>query len=51
MSRPKRPVPTPKHVNAVAKMKRDAQIRRPGTRKPKPRVRVGTPAAEKLGIK
>lgn len=52
MSRPKRPVPTPKHVNAVDKMKRAARIGdKPKSTKPKPRVKVGSPEAEKLGIK
>lgn len=50
MPRKKRRVPTPKHVTAVDKIKRAAHIS-PKRRAPKPRVKVGTAAAEKLGIK
>ena len=49
MPRPKRPVPTPKHVGHVAKMKRAAQLG-PRRKSPKPRVKVGTAAAKALGI-
>lgn len=53
MPRKKAPVPTPKHVGHVDKMKRAAQVSRPGAAKPKikPRVKVGTKAAADLGIK
>lgn len=51
MPRKKAPVPTPKHVTAVDKIKRAAHVgAKPGRPKAKPRVTVGTPAAKKLGI-
>lgn len=52
MPRKKAPVPTPKWVGHVDKMKRAAQLgSKPGApKKPKPRVKVGTDAAKKLGI-
>ena len=49
MPRKKAPVPTPKHVGHVDKMKRAAQMARP-RKMAKPRVKVGTAAAKKLGI-
>ena len=51
MPRKKALAPDKKHVNPVAKMKRAAQVRRPGSPKPKPRVVVGTATARALGIK
>ena len=51
MPRPKRPVPTPKHVGHANKMKRAAHVgSKLGSAKPKPRVKVGTAAAKALGI-
>lgn len=51
MSRKKAPVPTPKHVNAVDKIKRGAHSRKARSAKAKQRVKLGTKAAADLGIK
>ena len=50
MPRKKSPVPTPKHVTAVDKIKRAAHSRK-ARPKVKPRVKLGTKAAADLGIK
>ena len=51
MPRKKAPVPTPKHVSAVDKIKRAAHVgSKPGKPRAKPRVKVGTAAAKALGI-
>lgn len=58
MPRKKRPVPTPKHVTAVDKIKRAATLGQKialglhtEAKRQKPRVKVGTAAALALGIK